>query len=251
MEAYNYFLRGRDDYEKFYYADARKFLEKAVSLDPTFAVAYLYLGKAAGAVFDTKAQIEAYEMAKRHSGKATEKERLYIEAGHAGVIEHDLRKRLRLLQELAAKYPQEKESHSDLGMLYKDLGQRQESLREYDRALALDPNFGFALNQAGYGYAEIGAWDKAISYIERYAAINPGQANPLDSLAELISAWAGSTWPRRNIRKPWRSGPIFSSPALAWLMFSPSRRITPRPAVGSTKRSPGPRDRSRREVLLG
>ncbi len=36
MEAYNYFLRGRDDYEKFYYADARKFLEKAVSLDPNF-----------------------------------------------------------------------------------------------------------------------------------------------------------------------------------------------------------------------
>ena len=41
------------------------------------------------------------------------------------------------------------------------------------------------LNQAGYGYAELGEWDKAFRYIERYAAINPGQANPLDSLAEL------------------------------------------------------------------
>ncbi len=142
MEAYNYFLRGRDDYEKFYYTDARKFLEKAVSLDPTFAVAYLYLGKAAGAEQDTKAQIEAYELAKEHSEKATEKERLYIEAGHAGTIELDLEKRLRLLQELASKYPQEKESHSDLGLLYKSLGQNPESIQEYEKALALDPDLG-------------------------------------------------------------------------------------------------------------
>ena len=117
MEAYNYFLRGRDDYEKFYYADARKFLEKAVSLDPNFAVAYLYLGKAAGAVFDTKAQTEAFETGQGVLRKATEKERLYIEAGYAGVVERDPKKRLSLLQELAAKYPQEKESHSDLGQL--------------------------------------------------------------------------------------------------------------------------------------
>jgi serine/threonine protein kinase/tetratricopeptide (TPR) repeat protein len=185
MEAYNYYLRGRDDYEKFYFADARKFLEKAVSLDPTFAVAYLYLGKAAGSVFDTKAQIEAFELAEKYSGKATEKERLYIEAGYAGTVEHDPEKRLRLLQELADKYPQEKEPHSDLGLLYKGLGRTQESLGEYEKALALDPDYGFVLNQAGYGYADMGEWDKAFRYIERYAAINPGQANPLDSLAEL------------------------------------------------------------------
>ncbi|OGD20889.1 MAG: hypothetical protein A2W03_02705 [Candidatus Aminicenantes bacterium RBG_16_63_16] len=185
MDAYNYFLRGRDDYEKFYYADARKFLEKAVSLDPAFAVAYLYLGKVAGGELSTKDQVEAYEMAMKYSGRATEKERLYIEAGHAGVVERDMKKSLRLLQELADKFPQEKESHSDLGMLWKRLGRNSESLREYEKALALDPNYGFVLNQAGYAYAEIGEFEKALIYMERYAAINPGQANPLDSLAEI------------------------------------------------------------------
>ncbi len=185
IEAYNYFLRGRDDYEKFYYADARKFLEKAVSLDPTFAVAYLYLGRAADAVFDTKASTEAYKMAEKYSGKASEKERLYIEAAHAAVIENDLKKGLRLLQELADKYPQEKESHSDLGMLYYSLDQIADSIREFEKALVLDPNYGFALNQAGYAYARIGGLDKALDYFQRYAAINPGQANPLDSMAEL------------------------------------------------------------------
>ena len=46
LEAYNYFLQGRDESERFYSADARKSLEKAVALDPAFAVAYLYLAQA-------------------------------------------------------------------------------------------------------------------------------------------------------------------------------------------------------------
>jgi len=185
MEAYNYFLRGRDDYEKFYSADARKFLEKAVALDPTFAVAYLYLGKVAGELFDTKAQIEAYEMARKYSEKATEKERLYIEALSASVLERNPEKKLRILLELTKKYPQEKQFHYELGFVYDGRRKYAEAIAEYEKALALDPNFGFAINQAGYGYARVGQFEKAIRYFERYAAINPGQANPIDSMAEL------------------------------------------------------------------
>ena len=185
MEAYNYFLRGRDDFEKFYNADARRFLEKAVSLDPTFAVAYLYLGKVAGELHDTKAQTEACEMAKKYSEKATEKERLYIDAGYASVVERNPEKRLRILLELTKKYPQEKQFHYDLGLVYDGREKYPEAKEEYEKALALDPNFGMVINQFGYLYAQMGELEKAIQYFERYAAINPGQANPIDSLAEL------------------------------------------------------------------
>ena len=185
MEAYNYFLRGRDDYEKFYYADARKFLEKAVSLDPTFAVAYIYLGKVAGEIFDTKARNEAYETARKYSEKASEKERLYIEALYAGVIERDSEKRLRLLDELVKKYPQEKQFHAELGRYYDTGGKFPEAIAEYEKALTLDPDFGHVLNMAGYLYSKMGELEKALQYFERYAAANPGQANPIDSIAEL------------------------------------------------------------------
>jgi len=185
MEAYNYFLRGRDDYEKFYHADAHKFLEKAVEIDQTFAVAYLYLGKVAAELYDTQAMTAAYEMAKKYSEKATEKERLYIEAGYAGAVEGDPEKRLRLLLELTKKHPQEKQFYSELGLLYQGRGRYPEAIQAYEKALALDPVFGTALNQAGYAYAEIGDLEKAIQYFERYAAANPGQANPIDSIAEL------------------------------------------------------------------
>ncbi len=185
MEAYNYFLRGRDDYEKYYFADARKFLEKAVALDPTFAVAYLYLGKAAGSLFDSKTHAEAHEQAKKYSAKATEKERLYIEAECARVVEHNSEKRLRLLLELTRKYPQEKQFHYELGRYYASRNNYPEAIGAYERALALDPDFGSALNAAGYIHAEIGEFEKAIQYLERYAAVEPGQANPIDSIAEI------------------------------------------------------------------
>ena len=93
-------------------------------------------------------------------------------------------KQLRVLRELTAKYPQEKYAHVDLGRFFEDQGRARESVDAYDKAIALDPNFGFALNQAAYGYMRLGEMETAIEYFGRYAAVNPGLPNPLDSMAE-------------------------------------------------------------------
>ncbi len=184
IEAYNYFLRGRDDYEKFFYQDAQKFLKKAVELDPTFAVAYLYLGRANGNLIDFKARAEAYEVAKKYSQKATEKERLYIEASYASVIERNPEKRFRILTELVKKYPEEKYAFSELGLYYEGQEQYPEAIEQLKKAVMLDPNFGYAINQIAYDNMQIGNMEKAIEYFERYASVNPGLPNPIDSIAE-------------------------------------------------------------------
>jgi len=108
MEAYNYFLRGREDAEKFYYDDARKFLQRAVDIDSTFATAYLYLAVTYNWLGETRKMNEAYEKAKEFSYRATEKERLYIESEYASNIEKDEKKYLKIKQEIADKYPKEK-----------------------------------------------------------------------------------------------------------------------------------------------
>ena len=48
MDAYNFFLRGRSDFEKLYFPDARASLERAVALDSTFALALVYLSRIYG-----------------------------------------------------------------------------------------------------------------------------------------------------------------------------------------------------------
>ncbi|MDH4271343.1 MAG: protein kinase, partial [Candidatus Aminicenantes bacterium] len=87
MEAYNYFLKGRDEYERFFFDQARQSLEKAVALDPDFALAYLYLAKANSLMGVSEERVRALEKAKALSGKLTEKERLYIEAAYARGVE--------------------------------------------------------------------------------------------------------------------------------------------------------------------
>ncbi|MCX6574770.1 MAG: tetratricopeptide repeat protein, partial [Candidatus Aminicenantes bacterium] len=185
MEAYNSFLKGKDAYEKFYYEQARQFLENAVALDADFAEAYLYLARTQTSLGNQKARIEAYEKAKVLSGKAAEKERFYIEAAYAGAIERDPEKRLRILEEIVQKYPKEKEAHFELASYYRGLNKLELAISEFDKALALDPNYGYALNVIAYTYADLGNYDKAINYLKRYAESSPGDANPIDSMAEI------------------------------------------------------------------
>jgi serine/threonine protein kinase/tetratricopeptide (TPR) repeat protein len=185
MEAYNYYLKAREAYDNFFYADAKKLAEKAVAVDPTFALAYYVLSEAAGQLLDHPARNDALEKAETYSAKTTEKERLFIEARYAGTIERDSDKRLRILKELVGRYPDDRDAHSELGFFFSDLDRYPEAIAEYEKAIAIDPRFGFAINQVGYAYAGTGDFAKAARSFERYAQLNPGLPNPVDSIAEM------------------------------------------------------------------
>jgi len=185
MEAYNYFLRGSEDAEKFYFDDARKFLQKAVEIDSTFATAYLYLALIYNWLGETRNMNEAYEKAKEFSYRATEKERLYIEAEYASNIERDEKKYFKIKQEIADKYPKEKRIHRDLGIYYVNRKMFDKALEEFNKALELDPNYAPVYNHLGYLYSDIGKFDEAIEYFKKYATLSPGDANPFDSMAEI------------------------------------------------------------------
>jgi len=184
MEAYNLFLKGRDEYEKFYYGQARDSLKKTVELDPSFAVAHLYLARVLNALYESKESRDAFEKAKALSQKTTEKERLYIEAAYASAIESDPEKRLGILKEIAQKYPKEKQVHYELAGYYKNRGSFDQAVQEYTKALELDPSFGYALNELAYAYSDIRNFEKALEYFQKYAALLPGDANPVDSIGE-------------------------------------------------------------------
>ncbi|MFZ2055407.1 MAG: protein kinase [Candidatus Aminicenantales bacterium] len=190
MEAYRYFLEGRENERKLYYDEARIAYEKAVEIDPEFAEAYYDLGLTYAALQNIEAQDAAIIKAKTLSHKLTEKNRLIIERGYASVIEKDPEKYFRLLLEYAEKYPKEKGSHYDLGSYYAAYGNSEKAIEELSKALELDPNYGWALNDLGYVYLDRGDFSKAVECFKKYASLSPGEANPLDSLAEAYF-WMG------------------------------------------------------------
>jgi eukaryotic-like serine/threonine-protein kinase len=185
MEAYNFFLRGRGEYERLYYPDARKFLEKAVSIDSNFATAYLWLARTYGTLLEFSKMIHAIEKAKALSYRAPDKERLAIESRYATAVERNPQKRLTLLEELVRKYPREKRFHDELGQTYQGKNMVREAQLEYEKAIELDPNFASPTNGLAYMYAAQGYYEKAIQTLQRYAALSPGDANPYDSMGEM------------------------------------------------------------------
>ncbi len=185
LEAYQYFLRGREDCNNTMASDAKKFLEKAVALDPEFAIAYLYLAQAEYQLADFYARDEALKKAMAYADRATEKERLFIQAEYASTIERNREKKRVLLLELSKKYPGEKHAFYGLGVQAYGLERYSEAVSWLEKAIALDPGFGPAFNMLGYSFARSGQFEKAEAAFARYIASKPGDPNPLDSLAEL------------------------------------------------------------------
>jgi len=184
MEAYKHFIDGREGVRRFYHEDALEPLQKAVELDPNFASAYLFLAYSLGWLGNTKARNEAIEKAKSLSQKATDRERLWIEAAYANIIERNREKRFSILQKIAKKYPKEKQAYYVLGVLNREYGYFNEAVEAFNKALELDPDYGEAHNDFGYTYLDMGNFESAVEHFKKYASLNPGDANPLDSMAE-------------------------------------------------------------------
>jgi tetratricopeptide (TPR) repeat protein len=183
-EAYAAYLQGMEQLDRFEEPEARKSFEKAVALDPEFAIAYVRLAQTLERDGDTAKIQAAYSRAKELSARAPEKERLLIEARYAWRVERDNRKAIELLRTLVAKYPSEKEFHFELaGRLYAD---PDAAIAEYQAALALDPEYGNALNSMAFALLRKSDFAGAQTALERYVAVAPNEFNPLDSLGLLL-----------------------------------------------------------------
>jgi tetratricopeptide (TPR) repeat protein len=188
LEAYNYFLKGRDASDKRYWDDARQYFENAIKIDPGFAMAYLYLSKTYGPLRlgDIQKRDEALENAYRSSKRATENERLAIQADYASIIEQDSQKQLDLLLELSEKAPRDKWVFFPLGLWYRDNNSRDKAIDAFKKTVELDPSYGEAYNQLAYLYFNKGEFTAALEYLKKYSSLNPHEANPFDSMGDLL-----------------------------------------------------------------
>ena len=193
MEAYQFYIRGMQEFDKVYWRDARRFLELAVQKDSLFAMAWFRLGLALGWLGDEKAAEEAYKKAASLTGRATEKEQWHIAAvdssiranlvGSTGVNDFQFQKLC------AERYPREKEFLGYWGnTLWLHLNDPDEAIRVLKKALELDPNYGPVLNSLAYAYNKKREWANAIETLKRYALASPGDANPYDSMADIYIA---------------------------------------------------------------
>ena len=144
--AIDYFGRAMDLYTIGDYTHALEDLDKAISLTPDFALAYLL-----------RSQIHYLQ---KHAGKKDGKVAVLLAAEESSDILDDLETTLRLSPFMPLAY-------YNKGVILAESGKLEEALEAFTRALELKPDFGEAYYNRGYVYLTMGDRDKAFPDLSR------------------------------------------------------------------------------------
>jgi tetratricopeptide (TPR) repeat protein len=181
-EARAEFLQGRDLAEKLRVTDSIRHFQKAVSLDPAFALAEFSLATSAPT---GKEFFEHLQKAVSLAGKVSRGERLLILATEAGANSNTAKQK-EYLDQLVAAYPKDERASFNLGNYYFGRQDFPKAVEHYKRATELAPTSSSAFNALGYAYRSIADYANAEKVFQKYIELIPEDPNPYDSYAELL-----------------------------------------------------------------
>lgn len=181
-EARKEFLQGRDLQEKLLIQDSIQHFDKAISLDPNFALAEL---NRANVSPTGKEFFDHLKKAVSLSDKASNGERLLILGNEAGA-NGNAAKQKEYLDQLVAAYPNDERAHFNLGGYYFGQQDMPQAIEHYKKATELNPNYSTAFNILGYAYRQNADYANAETAFKKYIELIPKDPNPYDSYAELL-----------------------------------------------------------------
>lgn len=171
----------RDDY-----AAARDALQRAVDLDPTYAVASFNLYMLTLLSGDVAGATAAIRKAMDHIYRMPERFQFAVRAEwHA--MQRDLPKAFAVYEMWAELYPQDLDARLHSATVRTYQGNREGALAAYEKALALDPTRLDLVEQAGDLNEQLGRPDAARAAYERIIAEQPGSVTGFLRLGGLES----------------------------------------------------------------
>jgi eukaryotic-like serine/threonine-protein kinase len=141
-------------------------LERAVRLDPNFALAYAAL---ASCHYDLGESDKAAEYAKKAyelRDRVSERERFVIESRYHLFATGDLEKARQVMELWSQTYPRELLARNDLGANYGTLGQFEKGMAASEEAARMDPGSALALTNLFAAYMEMDRFEDARSLAE-------------------------------------------------------------------------------------
>lgn len=177
-EALKAFTEGRVEFENSQSRKAAELLNKAIKLDPDFALANLYLSFSDGSYYPEK-----FDKAISLKDKVSAGERIYLEMldNQRKGNGQEMEKNCRAFEEL---YPGDPRTHYILGS-YIYYGDDERAIFYLKRAIELDKNFAPAYENLGLKYRSLQNFEEAEKNFLRYAELLPDNPNSLQQLGTL------------------------------------------------------------------
>lgn len=190
LEAYRYYSLAIEKTQAFHNQEAVELLEKAVALDPDFAMAHARIGYVYALSWGLAEKGKPYlERAFRLSERLTEKDRLNIAAWYA-TANFDYPNAIPAFREIINRYPLETEAYWRLARLQAGEDRPDEAVETLKQGLAIDPEAKDIYNTLGNTLSAMGRHVEARQAHERYVALAPVEPNAYDSLG-LTFQWLG------------------------------------------------------------
>jgi len=200
LEAWESYTTGDDFMNKYMVEEAIPHFEKAIELDPTFISAYLDLYPIyAGRGQDNLAYPLLQELMTLRV-KATPQERYQIDLFNAGV-NNDASLFMKTLHDWLDEYPKDRDANYTLADLYAKWNNYDQAIVYFKNAIQSDPNYRIAYNRLGYAYANIGKFEKALSFLNKYKNLAIDEANPYDSMGEIYFLYGDYQKAEKKLKK--------------------------------------------------
>jgi tetratricopeptide (TPR) repeat protein/DNA-binding winged helix-turn-helix (wHTH) protein len=188
LEAYRNYSLALEKVQALHNQEALTLLQKAVALDPEFAMAHARIGYTYAVAWGLADKGKPYlEKAFKLSDRLTGKDKLDITAWYA-IANLDYPGAAQVFRQLIAQYPTEIEAYWRLGRLLLGEEKYEEAIDVLKRGLVVDSEAKDVYNALGATYRDMGRHNEAIAMSERYVELAPDEANAHDSLALAYQA---------------------------------------------------------------
>jgi tetratricopeptide (TPR) repeat protein len=151
------------------------FFERAIQLDPNFAMAYAGLGYQYAGVGESSLAAEHFKKAFELRGRVSEQEKLSIESGYYWLALGDLEKASQAKEFLEQTYPRDAWAPSDLSIIYSQMGEHDKSLMKAKEAIRRNPTYGLFYAFLANSYMSLNRLNEA------RATVGEAQAKSYDS----------------------------------------------------------------------
>jgi serine/threonine protein kinase/Flp pilus assembly protein TadD len=161
LEALRYYSLGRVQHSNGQYAKAIQFYERAVEVDPRFAIAFARLA----ACYNSNKQPEesrvASSKAYEYKDRTSEREKLYISWSYYGAVNGDIDKSAGALELWKSTYPRDWEPNHLLAVRHTLTGPFDKAVEEATEAIRLNPKEAKAHGNLAHAFIGLNRFDEA------------------------------------------------------------------------------------------
>jgi tetratricopeptide (TPR) repeat protein len=169
-EALKYYIEGRTYFNSGEFDKSIKVMEKAVAIDPQFAMAYRSMAFAYGNQGVESKYVEYLRRALEYRHRSSAKERYIISGAYYWGVEGDAEKAIAAYEKILELYPGDFSGHVKLGIIYTELGEWEKAIGHLEERRKNGNRSVYSYTTLAWAYGAKKLYHRAEEVLKEYLA---------------------------------------------------------------------------------